>query len=426
MFSVSKDYAPPFGMIAPFFWIGSIFYLLGTLFLLFLNPEAGHFDLAIIGWVHWFLLGFMMMIIFGAMAQLVPVVVEVGHFSVDLYYVIWPLLLLGTILMSAGFWMAPEILPYGGLIVLISMVIFLYDTLMTLRKVTNVTLTVKTVIASNLFLLTGILTGFAMALAVGSGLSLDIGNWLGAHAVLVLGGYVTLTIMGLSMILLPMFGLSHGFDEKPVGYAFVAMVIGVIGYFLATAISWKLGKYLAFFIMLASVVMYLHQIEIIYRTRARKENDIWAKSMYVGYASLLLAAVLELSYALSGSEAFLMSGAWFLIMGFFSFLINGHLYKIIPFLVWFERYSPLVGKEKVPMLHEMLPKRMAEYEFRFSSIGLVIAGFGILIGSDDLFRGGVALMIAGALFMFMSVRWMLKYGENREQKQNENNQQGIK
>ena len=107
MFSVSKDYAPPFTMVAPFFWIGSIFYLLGTVFLLFLNPEAGHFDLAIVGWAHWFLLGFMMMIIFGAMAQLVPVVVEVGHFSVDLYYVIWPLLLVGTLLMSIGFWFTP-------------------------------------------------------------------------------------------------------------------------------------------------------------------------------------------------------------------------------------------------------------------------------------------------------------------------------
>jgi hypothetical protein len=415
MFSVSKDYAPPFGMIAPFFWIGSLFYLLGMVFLLFLSPDAGHFDPAIAGWAHWFLLGFMMMIIFGAMAQLVPVVVEVGHFSVDLYYIIWPLLLLGTVLMSAGFWISPTILPYGGLIVLISMVIFLYDTLMTLRKVTNVTLTVKTVVASNLFLLAGILTGFVMALAVGIGLDVDIGNWLGAHAVLVLGGYVTLTIMGLSMILLPMFGLSHGFDETPVNQAFYLMIAGVVFYFFATVIGWELGKFLAFAMMLASVVLYLHQVVIIYQTRARKENDIWAKSMFIGYGSLLLAAMLGLVYMMTNSENFLMSSAWFLMIGFFSFLINGHLYKIIPFLVWFERYSPLVGKEKVPMLNEMLPKRMADYEFVFSSLGLLIGGIGLLVGNNDLFMGGVSLLIAGALFMFMSVRWMLKYGENKSQ-----------
>ncbi len=411
MFSVSKDYAPPFAMVSPFFWIGSLFYLLGTVFLLFLNHSAGHFDMAIVGWAHWFLLGFMMMIIFGAMAQLVPVVVEVGHFSVDLYYVIWPLLLSGTIVMSMGFWFMPLILPYGGLIVLIAMIIFLFDTLMTLRKVTNITLTVKTVVASNLFLLTGIVIGFVMSLAVGSGLEVDIGRWLGLHAVMVLGGYVTLTIMGLSLILLPMFGLSHGFDETPINRAFKFMVTAVILHFVSTIIAWDFGQFAAIFMMFISVSLYLYQVFIIYKTRARKENDVWAKSMFFGYGSLLVALILGVVYTLFGGENILMSASWFLIMGFFSFLINGHLYKIIPFLVWFERYSPLVGKEKVPMLNEMLPHRMAHYEFIFSATGVAVAGIGILIGSGDLFKGGTIFVITGAGFMLGSVKWMLKYGE---------------
>ncbi|MEA3491907.1 MAG: hypothetical protein U9R27_08420 [Campylobacterota bacterium] len=411
MFSVSKDYAPPFKMVSPFFWIGSIFYLLGTVFLLFLDPEVGHFDLAIAGWVHWFLLGFMMMIIFGAMAQLVPVVVEVGHFSVDLYYVIWPLLLTGTIVMSMGFWFVPSILPYGGLIVLIAMIIFLFDTLMTLRKVTNITLTVKTVIASNLFLLAGIITGFIISLAIGGGLEVDIGRWLASHAVMVLGGYVTLTIMGLSLILLPMFGLSHGFDERPINRAFQLMVYGVIFHFIATLIDWDFGRFAAMFVMFASVSFYLYQVVIIYKTRARKENDVWAKSMFFGYSSLTFSLILGVIYTLLGGENILLSASWFLIMGFFSFLINGHLYKIIPFLVWFERYSPLVGKERVPMLNEMLPHRMARFEFIFSAVGVAIAGIGILTGSGDLFKGGVTLIIAGAGFMLMSVKWMLNYGK---------------
>ncbi len=411
MFSVSKESAPPFGMISPFFWIGSIFYLLGSIFLLFLTPENGHYDLAIVGWMHWFLLGFMMMIIFGAMAQLVPVVVEVGHFSVDLYYIIWPNLLIGTLTMSYGFWFDQMVLPYGGLLVLVSMIIFLYDTLMTLRKASNITLTVKTVIASNLFLLVGIVIGFVMSLAVSSGADVDIANWLGAHVVMVLGGYVTLTIMGLSMILLPMFGLSHGFDDKPVERAFRLMVGGVIFYFISTLFGWHMGKFLSLIVMFVSVTLYMYQITIIYKTRARKEIDVWVKSMFMGYSSLLFASILGLIYIFTSYENVLMSAVWFLVMGFFSFLINGHLYKIIPFLVWFERYSPLVGKEKVPMLNEMLPHRLARFEFIFSSVGVLLAGIGLLIGSADLFKGGVTFVIAGAGFMFVSVKWMLSYGK---------------
>ena len=69
-----------------------------------------------------------MMIIFGAMAQLVPVVLEVGHFAVDLYYIIYPLLFIGTIFMAYGFLYSPTLLPYGGVIVLISLSIFIFET----------------------------------------------------------------------------------------------------------------------------------------------------------------------------------------------------------------------------------------------------------------------------------------------------------
>ncbi|WP_456392347.1 hypothetical protein [Nitratifractor sp.] len=410
MFAVSKEYAPPFSMIAPFFVIGTIFFFLGSVALLFLDPSLGHFDPGIAGWAHWYLLGFVMMIIFGAMAQLIPVVVEVGHHSVDLYYVIWPLLLIGTLLMVLGFWLWPGVLPYGGLLVLTAMLIYLYDTLMTLKKVSNVTLTVKTAVAANLFLTTGIVVGFLMTLAIGAGLKIDVGWWLGTHAVLVLGGYVILTIMGLSLILLPMFGLAHGFDEKPINRAFNFMVGGVLLHLFSTLIGFGFGRFAAIFVMLFAVGLYLWQIVLIYKVRARKENDIWARSMFFGYGSLLAAALLAVVAEIFGAERLILASAWFLIMGFFTFLITGHLYKIIPFLVWFERYSPLVGKEKVPMLHEMYPKKMAEWEFYFTAAGVVMAGIGILAGWNDLYTGGVALFIVGAGFMLASVKWMLSYG----------------
>lgn len=414
MFSISKEYAPPFEMIAPFFKVGTFFYLAGVIFLLFLDPGSSYADLHIVGWAHWFLLGFVMMIIFGAMAQLVPVVVEVGHFSVDLYLIIWPLLMAGTMIMSTGFIFAPGILPYGGVLVLVAMIIFLYDTTMTLKRVQYISLTVKTVAAANLFLLSGILTGFVMSLAIGEGISVDINKWLGVHAVLVLGGYVTLTIIGLSLILLPMFGLSHGFDETPINRAFKLMIAGVLGYFFSALIGMESGTYLSLAVMFAAAGFYLQQIIIIYKTRARKENDIWAKSMFFGYGSLFAALLLGILWFLTGAERLLLAAAWFLIMGFFTFLINGHLYKIIPFLVWFKRYSPLVGKERVPMLHEMYPKKEAEYEFIFSALGVTIAGIGVLVGSATLFKAGVSFLIVGAGFMFYSVGWMINYGKEKE------------
>ncbi|HUH41735.1 MAG TPA: hypothetical protein VLZ29_01335, partial [Sulfurimonas sp.] len=83
MFSISQDFAPPFKLISPFFILGSLFYLFSVIFIFFISAEnLFALDMKIVGFVHLFLLGFIMMTIFGAMAQLVPVVLEVGHFGV--------------------------------------------------------------------------------------------------------------------------------------------------------------------------------------------------------------------------------------------------------------------------------------------------------------------------------------------------------
>ncbi len=409
MFQVSKDYAPPFKMIEPFFIIGSIFYFLGILILLFLHPKSGHFDFSIVGWAHWFLLGFVMMVIFGAMAQLVPVIVEVGHFAVDLYYVIWPSLLLGVLGMVAGFWFEPWLLPYGGLLVLIAMAVFLFETFLTLKKAQNITLTVKTAYWANIFLLVGILSGFFMTFAIANGFDINLTKWLKAHAMLVLGGYVTLTIIGISMVLLPMFGLAHGFDDKPVDRAFKVMIIGVVLYVLSALIGFDFGAIIAWFIIFYALGNYFYQVYLIYKVRARKTEDIWSKSMFAGFFSLALAFIFGFFNLFIESEQLLLAVAWFVIVGFFGFLITGHLYKIIPFLVWFERFSPLVGKKRVPMLHEMVPVREAEFEFYFSAAGVVIAGFGLMFGSEDIFKGGVLLLVVGAFFLVKSVFWMLRF-----------------
>jgi len=188
------------------------------------------------------------------------------------------------------------------------------------------------------------------------------------------------------------------------------MVGGVLLHLFSTLIGFSFGRFAAIFVMLFAVGLYLWQIVLIYRVRARKENDIWARSMFFGYGSLVAAVLLAVPAEIFGAERLILASAWFLIMGFITFLITGHLYKIIPFLVWFERYSPLVGKEKVPMLHEMYPKKMAEWEFYFTVAGVVVAGIGILVGWKDLYTGGVALFIVGAGFMLASVKWMLSYG----------------
>jgi len=411
MMQISKEFAPPFKMIEPFFKYGSIFYIIAIASLLFINSNSNLVDFKIVGFAHLFLLGFVMIVIFGAMAQLIPVVLEVGHFSVDLYYIIFPTIFLGTITLVGGFWFVPALIPYGALLVFIAMAVFLFETLMTLKQTTTDNITVRSVKWGNYFLMAAIVVGFVMAVAIGNGLAVDISRLLPIHVVLVLLGYVTVTIIGLSMVLLPMFGLAHGYSDSDVENAFKLLVGSVVGFSVLKLIGLDFLANIALLASVVAVALYLKQLMTLYKIRARKLIDIWYKHIYTAFISLGVGAFFGIVGYYFNVENALKAALWIYVIGFFAFVINGHLLKIIPFLVWFERFSPLVGKKKVPMLHEMLNDKDSDYSFYLSLAGLVIGALGLLFGSDSLFKGATLLLVVGAFFMFRSVKYILNFKE---------------
>ncbi len=411
MTPISRDFAPPLKLIAPFFRTGVIFYLLSMLALLSFSATFSYAQMDIAGWVHLYLLGFVMIIIFGAMAQLIPVVLEVGHAVVDLYYVILPLLALGGAMMVVGFWWMTPLLPFGGMLVLVSMLIFAFESVATLKKTTLRTLTVKTVAWSNGYLLLGILTGFSIALGLTGDLGINVALMLKAHVFAVLGGYVILTIMGLSLTLIPMFSLAHGFETKAVERAFRLVIIGVGLVFVGALFSLEAIMIGGYFLSFIGIFFYMYQIYIIAKLTVRKELDVWAKSMIFAFVSLVLSIMIAGVYFLTNSESLLHASVWFLLLGFIGSFITGHLYKIVPFLVWFERFAPLVGKEKVPMLHEMYDKKAANMFFWFTVSGIMIGALGLMIESEDIFRAGGSFLFIGAIFLFVTMNKMLAYGK---------------
>jgi len=91
------------------------------------------------------------------------------------------------------------------------------------------------------------------------------------------------------------------------------------------------------------------------------------------------------------------------------------MYKIVPFLVWFERFAPLVGKKKVPMLHEMYSKEGASMFFWFSASGVILSGLGLLLEQGMLFKAGGSFLFAGAVFLLMTMNKMLTYGKEEKE-----------
>ena len=48
------------------------------------------------------------------------------------------------------------------------------------------------------------------------------------------------------------------------------------------------------------------------------------------------------------------------------------LYKIVPFLIWFHRFSTLVGKVKVPLVKDVLPEKLTKSQLQPTGLALLI------------------------------------------------------
>jgi hypothetical protein len=280
---------------------------------------------------------------------------------------------------------------------------------LTIKKVEKFNVVMSSILLANTFLFFGVIFGLVMALGYAGTIVVDITALLKAHVYLVVGGYLSITIMGLSVVLIPMFGLSHGFSLKPLHRALYMMSASVLLVVFSSifdiAVIDKIGYVLSIF----SLLIYFYQVYTIYKTRARKENDTYAISLMFSFISLVVSLGLGFLSMFVEYEPILIASAWLMFFGFFGFAITGHIYKIIPFLVWYERFSPLVGKEKVPMLNDMLPMKSSHAQIVFTGVGIILITVAILTQNNQLIGAGASFMVVGAFALLRSILYMINF-----------------
>ena len=122
-----------------------------------------------------------------------------------------------------------------------------------------------------------------MALSYAGTIDLNIAMLLKSHIYAVIGGYISITIMGLSIVLVPMFTLAHSFSMRPLEIAISLMSFGVVAVIISALLSWNFLSYIGYFASAVAYGFYFKLIYIIYKTRPRKENDVYAISLMFSY-----------------------------------------------------------------------------------------------------------------------------------------------
>lgn len=371
--------------------------------------------------VHLLAVGWLLLLMLGALFQFVPVITSRPLADQRLSLATLAAVQLGLFAMAAGFLgitgEAPGLtlaLPAGGGTVVLGALIACLNVGKPLLRTRPLPLPGRMVLTGLVFLLLTVALGlsFALALAIpalGPRLAPLLAG-VGDHALAGLGGWFTLTAMGVSYKLLPMFMLAPEERGLPgdcvhvtatVGFG-LAIAAGLTRIWLPTQILGRileLAEMTGYSAIALAILIYLWDVLRIYRTRRRAAIEAHNLAAVGAFGFLGLALVLAVAYLGTVRLAVNAPLIGFLIFfGWLSGLGLTQLYKVVPFLTWLSRYGNTLGRGAVPPRVQDLVKESRGYAWLVTYfLGVLLAAVSALLGRADAFRPCLSLATLATL-----------------------------
>jgi len=363
---------------------------------------------------HLFTLGWLTLLMLGALFQFVPVITNRPLPSQRLVLVVLIMFEAGLAMMLAGFigLAGPlgALLPPGAVLVLLAVVLALADLLPPLWRAAGRNLSARCLLAGSaaLIVTAALGIGFALALrvpALAAHLGPLLGGALPAHLMAGLAGWLTLTAIGVSYKLIPMFLLAPErrgvlgegvFAAMSAGFAL--SVAGAVGQAIGHAAVWGHLENAGLALIALAIVLYVVDMARIYRSRRRRQLELHHRAALAAFAALalLLPAMLLWRIGLRHAAPLLVVLA---LTGWLSGLGLTQLYKIVPFLSWLVNYGRQLGSAAVPRVQDLVRERRAMPAFWLFFSSAALQALGAALARAGLFRGGAALGLLATVLL---------------------------
>ncbi|MEO8231243.1 MAG: cbb3-type cytochrome c oxidase subunit I, partial [Ignavibacteriota bacterium] len=389
--SIASAYSPPIKIVAKYFITAIVSFVILNFLLMISYPiiSGHHFQPRILAITHVATLGWISTIIFGAWFQLIPVVLEVKLFSEKLAEIQFWIYLLGVIGLVYGFWFFETGNYFIGSAILLNlaMFIFAFNIVATLTKVKKWNLTGLYLAAAIFHLVVTAIAGLLLAINLAHPyIKLDHLQYLNLHVHIAFIGWVSMVVMGVTYKLIPMFTLSHGFSLTNGKWAFWLINIGLLG--ISTVMHYKnttIFFYIFSGMITVGIIFFLLQVHIIFKKRIRKKFDTGIQFSFTAYLMLGITTALGTFMAFGNASSIInltLVYGYLIVFGYLSMLIVGQMYKIVPFLVWYHKYSSKVGLEKVPLIKDMFNENYAGYGFYIMLTAVIGTVASLLLKSE--------------------------------------------
>lgn len=371
--------------------------------------------------VHLVAIGWLSLLLSGALIQFVPVLVAKPLAHPELPVVALALLLAGLGSLLLGFLgMAGSSvgsmpwLPLGAIGLAGGFALNLWNLGRTLWSARPIGLPARFVAAGLLSLVGVVVLGIVFSLTL-SGWTTNAAflrltsEGIPLHAALGLGGWLTFTAMGVSYRLLAMFMLAPEGDHRTSRISLLAGAMAILVILIGGPVCLLiLGQGVihpllaALVFALVSLALYGHDIVQLYRTRKRPKIELNARIATWALCGLGLAVLLLLAVSALGPTDRGIGGVVFLFtFGWLTGLGLAKLYKIVAFLTWLECYGSLLGKRPTPRVQDLVDESRAMALFWLYFAGVGVASLAAFLGTPLVFRGAAfAMLIATAGICF--------------------------
>jgi hypothetical protein len=411
MDGLSLDQAPPLAIPMSFFLAAPLGLVLAGLVLIFqssgllVHPPGPQTIL----FVHAATLGFLTLVMTGALYQMTPVVASSPVPWIRLAYVAFGLFLLGFVGLVAFAFGHLSAGP-GFYAIELAAHVFAIPVLIALMKSKAGTITVvgmRWALAS--FLMVVSLGAHLAIIWTGGPLPTDRALLLEVHILFAICGWVGGLIAAVSWQVLPMFYITREFTRAEGWSVLGPLLLGLAGSLvvLVLVIAGQLegaGLWAAAFVAspAAIAVWWRHPRLALAALAARRRKrpdpsvDFWRAGLRLALALPLLALGALFTHLLAPDVRFGFAFGWLAIFGWAGLVMHGMLTRIEPFLIWFHRYSPHIGRVPVPPMKRLLPEPLVRFGYRAHLATLAIGLLAFLTHSDWLLRlTGLGLVVTG-------------------------------
>jgi hypothetical protein len=381
-------------------FIAALGYLIvGAVVVLAIAPLLGDglfFMPSVLATVHLFTLGWITLSIFGALCQFLPVAIGRRLRWEALAQLTFGLHVVGVAAFVLGLAHGHHVLTMsGGAALTGSFLLFALNLGATLASAPDRSVTWWALWIATLFLVVTPLYGIVLSLDLHDGrLGAARFTVVGVHAHIAIAGIVLPVIVGVAHRLIPMFVLSHGASELPARVSVSALFAGAV----LLALPLPGLRCVAAALVAAGIIAFAVQAALFIRHRKRRSLDPGMRLAAAGIAGFLAAVVLAPFELTRGLADLHLTATYFVVLlGAIAVFIAGHYYKIVPFLVWYHRFGPLVGARPVPKVSELFSQRAAHVDAAVLVTGWLGLALGTYLGSTPIVRAFAAVFLAGIL-----------------------------